>query len=264
MRVGPKFRLPPRSKDVIPNPSPLTTGENAVLRQYLRTGPKMRLPPRSYDSFAVQVLPAATVGFIPQGGPGEGPGNPQLQFITPPRSTQIPGVFVSIGGILQSNSLFYAPLALATLKVGFIPKPGPGVNPFTNTQFTTFPYATSKPSSTIIAVTGGQSLSNSLLFGAMGGAGTLAAELDSYSTLYAQLDGIAAGVMGGILQSNSTFYATLTAVGELDGLLQSNSLIYGAQVGSGFQPFVPNTPVLDVRLNAGYEPWTVRPAKTIG
>jgi hypothetical protein len=97
-------------------------------------------------------------------------------------------------------------------------------------------------------------------------AGQLAGLMPSSSVVYGSINGLLAGSMTGLLGSGSVTYSGVAGVLDMSfGLTQSNSTITMLQVGSGsFQPLVPFTAVVDVRLNIGYQPWRVHPEGTIG
>jgi hypothetical protein len=71
---------------------------------------------------------------------------------------------------------------------------------------------------------------------------------------FGQMFGIAQSVsMGDIGQLQSTG-------GNMSGVAISNSSCQVTAIGQeGFQPLVPMTPVVDVRLGIGYQPWIVGP-----
>jgi hypothetical protein len=264
--VGPgKLNLPPRSNVAAALTAPFPPPPPAPTMNLGLVGPgKLRLPPRDYGPVSATTTPAATLGLVPPPGPGVSPGS-LLQFRSFPYATTAPGINAPISGLLVSNSLIYGAVTPATLATPFIPGPGaPGPSPFNNLQFTSFPYDTSNPSATNITLAGGILQSNSTFYGNLTAVGALSSLLQSNSTVYGSLTGVTAGQMNGLFGSASLFYGNLVGIGGLAGVSLSNSLVYALQVGSGFQPFVPNTPVLDVRTDTGYEPWSVRPGKTIG
>jgi|GEM_PF-5210434 len=195
-------------------------------------------------------------------GPGNSP-NPQTQFERFPFSTLPPVVNIQINGLLVSNSTAFGPLGLAALQVGQpLGQPSPGVQPYADSQFRMFPFSNSAANTTAFLQAILQS--NSLFYGTLVGAGSLGAIAPPNSTFFGFLTPITLGQITGLWQSNSTVYANLTGIGNIAGLSLSNSLLSALKIGSGFQPLVPNTPVLDVRTDTGYEPWSVRPGKTIG
>lgn len=208
------------------------------------------------------------VGFVPQ------PGSPNLQ--SPRNNLQFDGasgislpaaIPAPVSGILASSSVVYGNISrFAPLSLGFVPQPGPGIGPFSNNQFETFTWATSNPSPTTTNLSG-TVYSGSVLYLATGSvAGSLAGQIPVSSVVYGSIQGLLAGSMTGILASSSVTYSGVGGILDLSfALSQSNSTITMLQAGSGnFQPLVPFTAVVDVRLNIGYQPWRVHPEGTIG
>lgn len=208
------------------------------------------------------------VGFIRRpGSPAlSSPSNP-FQFDGATGISVAPSIPAPIAGILTSNSTFYGGLSrFAPLSVGLVRTPGPGVGPFSNNQFDTFTWATSNPSPTTANIFGALSSSSVFYLGVDSIAGQLNGLISSSSVIYGAGSGLVAGSMTGILASSSTVYGGMGGTLDMSfALLQSNSTITLLQAGSGsFQPLVPFTAVVDVRLNIGYQPWRVHPEGTIG
>lgn len=212
--------------------------------------------------------PSASVGFIPQpGSPALSSPRNSLQFDGATGISVAPSIPAPIAGVLTSNSTIYGNFSrFAPLSVGFVRTPGPGVGPFSNNQFDTFTWATSNPSPTVANLFG--TISSSSVFYLAGGstAGQLNGLIVSHSLVYGAGTGLIAGSMTGLLASSSTVYGAMGGVLDMSfALTQSNSTVTVLQVGSGnFQPLVPFTAVVDVRLNIGYQPWKVHPEGTIG
>jgi hypothetical protein len=220
-------------------------------------GPATAPPPASIN-----------VGFVPQpGSPALSSPRNMLQFDGASGISVAPAVPAPISGILASNSTLYSPISIfAPLSVGFVPTPGPGIGPFSNGQFDTFTWATSNPSPTTASMVGVVSSSSVLYLGTGPTAGQLNGIIPIHSTVYGTATGLLAGSMTGILASQSVTFGGVNGTLDMSfALSQSNSTVSTLQAGSGnFQPLVPFTAVVDVRLNIGYQPWNVRPVGTIG
>lgn len=211
--------------------------------------------------------PSTSVGYLRR------PGNPALssptnsaQFRSVNGFSQSPPIVAPIAGQFSSNSTLYGAMTQSSpLNIGFVRTPGPGIGPFSNNQFETFTWDTSNPSPTTMQ-TSGVLVSNSTWYVTPSStAGQLNGVWASSSTFYAQLDGLMAGSMTGIWASSSTAYTGVNGALDMSfALSQSNSTVSMLQIGGSFQPLVPFTAVVDVRLNIGYQPWKVHPEGTIG
>lgn len=212
--------------------------------------------------------PSATDGVVPQpGNPSlAGPSNPfQFQGVAP-TVAQAPPIPAPISGLWASNSLLSGQLVQSVPNVGFIPQPGPGnAGPFNHNQFLTVDGATDNPSPTTANIFG-QWASSSVFYGGNDSsqAGALFGLQPSSSLWYAPLQGLNAGTIFGYMSSSSAWFGSVTGTGNLDGILPSSSLVSALQVGGSFQPLVPMTAVVDVRLGIGYQPWKVHVEGGIG
>lgn len=206
------------------------------------------------------------VGFIPR------PGSPALASPTNPlqfhRIQQGVGngaqpslpTLLGIGAFL-SESLLYGQMSLAlqTINVGYIPRPGPHLSsPFNLNQFV-FRYDTSIPSPRTILTTGVLFGTSSIEMSVSQNLGSLGGYLVSQSQIQGLATAQTAGSIFGYLDSHSTLYAELLGSGALQGLFQGNSSASVLGIGGAFQPLLPMTATVDVRLGVGYQPWKARP-----
>lgn len=212
--------------------------------------------------------PAATDGMVPQPGSPSlaGPSNPFQFHGIAATVAQAPPIPAPITGLWASSSLLSGALISSVPNIGFIPQPGPGNSgPFNHNQFLTVAGATDNPSPTTANIFG-QWASSSVFYGGNSSAqaGALFGIQPSSSLWYAPLQGLNAGTMFGYMSSSSAWFGSVTGTGALNGLLPSSSLISALQVGGSFQPLVPMSAVVDVRLGIGYQPWKVHPEGGIG
>lgn len=202
------------------------------------------------------------------------PGNPalsspsnRLQFKGVPGYQIAPAIPAPIEGVFASTSVVYAPInRFAFLSQGFVKQPGPGnFEPFNNNQFLTLTDGGSNFPSPTTASIAGFFDGASVAYGTANSFGSnLSGIWASSSTIYGPVSGIIAGTTGGLIDGTSVFYAAIGASGDLVGEWDSSSLVFMQGIGGSFQPFVPMTAVVDVRLGIGYQPWRVRPVGTSG
>lgn len=206
-----------------------------------------------------------SVGSIPQpGSPAlSSPRNP-LQFGKVVGYGVAVAIPAPISGIWASTSVVYGPVTPFALNVGFIPQPGPQLSsPFNNNQFP-FQNSTGQPSGTTVSIQG-TFYGGSAIYGGSGPvAGQLGGLLPSSSAFLGNLSGIQAGVSSGLFDGTSVFSATLTGSASIHGEWDSQSLLSMQGIGGSFQPLIPMTAVVDVRLGIGYQPWTIRNNGNIG
>lgn len=208
---------------------------------------------------AIFVPSPAPIGIVPI-RPGPGPGispNLETQFTTPPLSRDPATIVAAVAGIAVSHSVSYGQMGIAVPIIGFTPVTGPSLlEPFNGNQFIPPPLDTSQPSP-LTTNLAGVAASTSVGYGLLTGAGELDGLSVSVSVSYGNGTALPAGSMSGIAISHSVSYGNLLGTGALSGYSQSASLTLAQGVGSGFQPYIPNTAVVDVRLGVGYQPWQV-------
>lgn len=114
--------------------------------------------------------------------------------------------------------------------------------------------------SSLSAALFGIAASSSLAYGGEIGPGAMFGLSASTSVGFANGQLLAYGSMFGTGASSSTASGSLTGIGGLLGVAQSQSVAQITAIGQeGFQPLIPQTPTIDVRLDQGYLPWTVGP-----
>lgn len=208
------------------------------------------------------------LGYIPQ------PGNPSLsspsnslqfgQLSGRPAPSQAPA-FAPIQGMAVSTSLVYGAVINSIVNVGFIPQPGPGVSPFNNNQFlTSADGGTSSPSPTTLSLQGISVSASTVYITSSPQVAQAMGIAVSTSTVYGLGTAQTAGSMTGIAVSTSLVYGEIDGLGSMQGLSISQSTASVLGIGGSFQPLVPMTAVVDVRLGVGYQPWKVHPSGTSG
>lgn len=199
------------------------------------------------------------------------PGNPalssptnHLQFGRLPSIASQPQTIVPIQGIALSTSVAYGTVINSIVNVGYVPQPGPGISPFNNNQFLESINSTGNPSPGTLSLAGIASSGTAVYINPSAQVAQAGGLAVTSSTAYGQIDAVLAGALVGIAVSSSVAYAESVGTGELAGVAASNSTATILGIGGSFQPLVPMTAVVDVRLGIGYQPWTVHPSGTSG